>query len=170
VKILLYLLLIITANVVTASFPPLVVGLLIIPYGTLFVGFTFVMRDFVQDEIGKKKTYVVIALALLLSAVTSFFLGDTMMIVLASTISFFISEATDTEIYSNLKKSKAVRVLTSGVVGGTLDSVIFVVIGLSPLGAGFLPWGLVIYACLGQVAVKSIIQIIVYYIMKKKIV
>lgn len=52
----------------------------------------------------------------------------------------------------------SIRVLYSGIVGGMLDSAIFVVIGLSPLGAGFLPWGAVPFAILGQALVKTIIQ------------
>lgn len=50
------------------------------------------------------------------------------------------------------------RVLYSGIVGGFLDSAIFVVIGLSPLGANILPWEAVPAAILGQIIVKTIIQ------------
>jgi queuosine precursor transporter len=57
-----------------------------------------------------------------------------------------------------LKLPMSLRVLYSGIVGGMLDSAIFVVIGLSPLGAGFLPWEAVPFAILGQVLVKTIIQ------------
>lgn len=87
-------------------------------------------------------------------------LGDTLLIVVASAISFIVSESADTEIYTRLKLPIAWRVFYSGIVGGFLDSVIFVVIGLSPLGANILPWEAVPAAILGQIIVKTIIQMI----------
>ncbi|MNH45116.1 hypothetical protein D3C79_1074790 [compost metagenome] len=50
--------------------------------------------------------------------------------------------------------------LYSGIVGGFLDSAIFVIIGLSPIGAGFVPWEAVPYAILGQMIIKFIMQLI----------
>ncbi|KMY52217.1 VUT family protein [Peribacillus loiseleuriae] len=157
-RILLYLIAIVTANVVTASFAPLSIGVFIVPMGTLFIGATFILRDLVQNAFGRKKTYLAIGIALALSAIVSYILGDTLLIVLASAISFVISETTDTEIYSRLKLPMAWRVFYSGLVGGVLDSAIFVIIGLSPLGANFLPWEAVPFAILGQVIVKTVIQ------------
>lgn len=159
-KILLYMLSIILANIVTAAFQPFSLGVFIIPYGTLLIGLTFIFRDMVQRQFGRKNTYLIIGLALILSALTSFLLGDTLWIVLASAISFAISETTDTEIFTRLKKSFALKVLYSGTIGGILDSSVFVIVGLSPIGAGFLTWNLVIYAIIGQVVVKTIMQLI----------
>ncbi|MBM7610427.1 uncharacterized PurR-regulated membrane protein YhhQ (DUF165 family) [Lysinibacillus composti] len=159
-RILFYLLSIVIANVVTAAFAPIQFGAFIVPMGTLFVGATFIFRDLVQNKYGRGKTYVFIFTALILSAIVSYLLGDTLMIVAASAISFLVAETTDTEIYSRLKLSFAWRVFCSGIVGGLLDSVIFVIIGLSPLGAGFLPWEAVPAAILGQFIVKTIIQMI----------
>lgn len=157
-RIFLYLISIVIANVVTAGFAPMHFGIFIIPMGTLLVGATFILRDVVQNKYGKVKTYQFIGTALLLSALVSFYLGDTLLITLASAISFAISETTDTEIYSRLKLPMSWRVFYSGIVGGFLDSVIFVIIGLSPLGANFLPWEAVPAAIAGQVIVKTIIQ------------
>jgi queuosine precursor transporter len=157
-RILLYLVSIIAANVVTAKFAPLNLGIFIVPMGTLLIGATFIFRDLVQNQYGRKKTYGFIGLALILSAIFSYSLGDTLLIVLASALSFAIAETSDTEIYSRLKLPMAWRVFYSGLVGGLLDSVIFVIIGLSPLGAGFLPWEAIPYAIAGQVLVKTIIQ------------
>lgn len=157
-RILLYLIAIITANVVTASFSPLSIGVFIVPMGTLFIGATFILRDLVQNAYGRKKTYLAIGTALILSAIVSYLLDDTLLIVLASAVSFIISETTDTEIYSRLKLPMAWRVFYSGLVGGILDSTIFVIIGLSPFGANFLPWEAVPFAILGQVIVKTVIQ------------
>ncbi|MCP1146558.1 VUT family protein [Lysinibacillus endophyticus] len=159
-RILFYLLSIVIANVVTAAFAPMQLGIFIVPMGTLLVGATFIFRDLVQNKYGRKKTYLFIFIALVLSAVVSSMLGDTLMIVAASAISFLISETADTEIYSRLKVSMAWRVFYSGIIGGLLDSVIFVVIGLSPLGAGALPWEAIPFAIAGQFIVKSLIQMI----------
>jgi len=126
--------------------------------GTLFVGATFIFRDLVQNKYGRAKTYAFIFTALLLSALISFSLGDTLMIVAASALSFLIAETADTEIYTRLKLPMAWRVFYSGIVGGFLDSVVFVLIGLSPIGAGFLPWEAVPAAIIGQVVVKTVIQ------------
>ena len=157
-RILFYFLSIVTANVVTAAFVPIAFGIFIIPMGSLFIGATFILRDLVQNKYGRKRTYVFITSALLLSALVSYLLGDTLIIVMASALSFAVAETTDTEIYSRLKLPMSWRVFYSGIVGGLLDSAIFVIIGLSPIGAGMLPWEAVPAAILGQVIVKTIIQ------------
>ncbi|MGE6611190.1 VUT family protein [Peribacillus sp. NPDC076916] len=157
-RILLYLVSIITANVVTAAFAPLQFGMFIIPMGTLLIGGTFIFRDLVQNKFGRAKTYICIVIALILSACVSFLLGDTLLIVFASALSFVVAETADTEIYTRLKLPMSWRVFYSGIVGGFFDSVIFVVIGLSPLGANILPWEAVPAAVIGQIIVKTIIQ------------
>jgi queuosine precursor transporter len=157
-RIFLYLVSIITANVITAAFAPLHLGMFIVPMGTLLIGATFIFRDLVQNKYGRAKTYMFIGAALILSALVSFILGDTLQIVFASALSFAVAETTDTEIYTRLKLPMSWRVFYSGVVGGLLDSVIFVIIGLSPLGANFLPWEAVPAAIIGQIIVKTIIQ------------
>lgn len=157
-RIFLYLISIVAANVITAAFAPLHLGMFIVPMGTLLIGATFIFRDLVQNKYGRAKTYMFIGTALILSALVSFILGDTLQIVVASALSFAVAETTDTEIYSRLKLPMSLRVFYSGLVGGLLDSVIFVIIGLSPIGANFLPWEAVPAAILGQVIVKTIIQ------------
>lgn len=159
-RIILYVLAIIAANVITANIAPLNFGLFIVPTGTLLIGLTFILRDFVQNKYGRNRTYQVISSALVLSAATSWALGDTLWIVFASALAFVISETADTEIFTRLKTSFSQRVLLSGVVGGTLDSVVFAVVGLSPIGANFLPWSVIPLAVLGQVIVKLIMQFI----------
>ncbi|WP_274308802.1 VUT family protein [Solibacillus daqui] len=166
-RVLFYLLSIVIANVVTARFAPLEFGMFIVPMGTLFVGATFIFRDLVQNKHGRAKTYIFIFIALLLSGAVSFSLGDTLMIVAASAISFVIAESADTEIYTRLKLPMAWRVFYSGIVGGLLDSVIFVIVGLSPLGAGFIPWEAVPAAIVGQVIVKTVIQLLGALILKQ---
>lgn len=158
---ILYLLLIATANLLTAKFDPLVLagGTLIVPLGSLFAGSVFILRDLVQLKHGKGKTYTTILWASALSAVLSVSLGDTAHVAVASVVAFFVSEAADTEIFSRVRRSLAARILLSGIVGGCLDSVLFVLLGLSPLGANMIPWEAVPSAVLGQMLVKIGVQI-----------
>lgn len=168
----LYLLLITLSNLITARFNPIVLanGIFIIPVGSFFAGAVFVLRDLVQIKHGKRKTYTMICLATILSAFTSFLIGDTVHIAISSIIAFFISELVDTEIFSRAKKSLAVRVFLSGIVGGSLDSIVFVVLGMSPLGANILRWEAVPFAILGQMLTKAIVQsfALVYLMIFKK--
>ncbi|EMR07184.1 hypothetical protein C772_00829 [Bhargavaea cecembensis DSE10] len=157
-RIFLYLISIVIANVATAALMPLEFGIFIIPVGTLFAGATFIFRDLVQNKYGRKKTYMFIVIALVLSATVSFILGDTLAIVAASALAFIIAESADTEIYSRLKVSFVWRVFYSGIVGGILDSAVFVIVGMSPIGAGFIPWEAVPVAILSQVIAKSAVQ------------
>jgi uncharacterized PurR-regulated membrane protein YhhQ (DUF165 family) len=154
----LYFLSIVLANVITAAFAPISIGMLLIPCGSFLIGATFIFRDLVQNQHGRKKTYLFIIGALILSGITSRILGDPLAIMFASAVAFAVSETTDTEIYSRLRLPMSQRVLYSGIAGGILDSSIFVVIGLSPIGAGFLSWELVPYAIAGQIIVKVIMQ------------
>src|SRR5699024_2059539 len=160
-RILIYLLSIVLANVITAKFAPLDLGLFIIPCGTLFIGLTLVMRDMVQNKYGRMKTYMWIVAALVLSAITSHLLGDALWVVFASTLSFIISETADTEIYTRFKLPFVKRVMYSGVVAGFLDSSVFVIVGIGPLGLGYVSWALVPYAILGQWVAKALMQLIV---------
>lgn len=156
----LYLLLIVATNLITAKYNPISLfdGVLIIPVGSLFAGGVFVLRDLVQMKHGKEKTYTLILLATILSSAMTILNGDVAYIATASAVAFFVSESVDTEIFSHVRRSFAARVLLSGIVGGVLDSAIFVIVGLSPLGANMLPWALVPFAVMGQVAAKTVVQ------------
>jgi hypothetical protein len=161
IRISIYLLSIILANVITARFAPMEIGPLIIPYGTLLIGLTLVMRDMVQNRYGRMRTYILIGLALVLSAISSYLLGDPLWVVFASTLSFIISETADTEIYTRFKLPFVRRVMYSGIVAGFLDSAIFVIVGIGPLGLAYVPWSLVPYAILGQWVAKVVMQLVV---------
>ncbi|NLI91304.1 MAG: VUT family protein [Peptococcaceae bacterium] len=158
--LILYLLAIVTANVITASFTPMQLGPFLIPWGTWLIGATLVLRDLIQNKYGRRSAYYAIIIALILSAVTSKILGDTLAITAASAISFLLSESVDTEIYTRYKVTFLKKVFTSGIISGFLDSVVFIVIGLSPLFSGFLPWEAIPNAILGQFTVKSAMQMI----------
>ncbi len=165
--IIMYFFVLVIANIVTARFAPMDFGLFIVPYGTIFIATSFFIRDFIQERFGKKATYQVIFSALIVSATTSYILDDGLWIVLASAITFAISESADTEVFSRIKASFANRMLISGLIGTLSDSTIFVIIGLSPIGVGFLSWSIVPMAIFGQVIVKYAVQFIAYIAIKK---
>lgn len=167
--IILYLIVIVVANIVTAILPPISFWIFIVPMGTFFVGFAFLLRDYIQMRVGKRKTYQIILFALVLSGATSILVGDMLWITFASALTFVVSESIDTEVFSRIKTSFTKRVVISGVIGGVVDSSVFVIIGLSPLGAGIIGWNMVPYAILGQVVVKSAIQFAVVFVVRKKI-
>jgi uncharacterized PurR-regulated membrane protein YhhQ (DUF165 family) len=159
-RIILYLLSIVAANLVTASLAPLHILGFIVPVGTFLIGASFVLRDFTQMKYGRKAAYIAIGVALVLSAVTSLALKDTMMVVIASALSFIVSETINTEVFTAMyQKSYAKRIIISGVIGGLLDSGIFVLVGLSPLfGSNMLPWAFVANAIIGQFIFKALMQ------------
>jgi uncharacterized PurR-regulated membrane protein YhhQ (DUF165 family) len=159
-RILLYVLSIIVANIITDKIHPIEIWKFIIPTGSILIGLNLVLRCLVQNKYGRKAAYGVIALALVASAITSFILGDSEWIVFASALSFAVSETTDTEIYTRLKLSMPLRVLYSGIVGGILDSSVFVIVALSPIGTSILPWFAVPMAILGQILIKSLMQLV----------
>ena len=157
--IFLYLISIAAANVITAACAPVsLFGLLIIPAGSAIAGLTFVLRDMVQERHGAKTTTGAILAATVLSAALSVSLGDTAHIAVASVVAFIVSEFIDAFIFTLMRSSFYKRVVTSGFIGGLVDSGIFVVLGLSPIGAGMLTWSQVPFAILGQSVVKAALQ------------
>lgn len=156
----LYILAVVISNFLAAYFMPLELGVFLIPWGTFFIGLTFVFRDLVQLQLGRTKTYYVIAIALLISIAMSIFYGDMFFVTLASALSFLFSEVADTEIFTRFKVGFYKRIMASGIVGGIIDSAVFIVIGLSPIFTGILTWEQVPYAIAGQFIVKTLMQAI----------
>lgn len=166
---IIYILLIVIANLLTANIEPLNISLFIIPCGTLFIGFTFIVRDILQKKVGHKKIYLYIFLAMLINFLMSIINKDLFYITLASMLAFIFSETIDTEIYTKFKnKCFGDRIILSGIFSSFIDSIIFVVIGLSPLTTNILSWNLIFYTIIGQYLFKLIIQIIVGIIYKIK--
>lgn len=157
-SIVFYISAILIANFLSATFAPLQIGPFLISPGTFTIAASFILRDLVQNRYGRGKTYGFIVMALVLSAVTAKSLGDPLAIVIASACAFAVSESTDTEIYSRLKLPMAWRVWWSGLAGGILDSGVFVILGLSPLGMGFIPWQFIPMAIIGQALFKIAMQ------------
>ena len=156
--VFLYVVAILAGNWLSSAFIPISIGPFLVSPGTFTIGFTFILRDLVQYEFGRKKTYAFICSALILSLIQSVIMGQGLPIVVASAVAFTVSETTDTEIYTRLKLPSHWRVWWSGFVGGILDSAVFIVLGLSSVGMNFMPWSVVPMAIVGQSLIKVLMQ------------
>lgn len=157
--IIAYIASIVLANLLTAHYAPAELGPFLVTWGTWLIGATFILRDLVQRAHGRRIAYQAIAAALIASAATSHLLGDTTWITVASALAFLVSESTDTEIYSRLRARFSTRILVSGLVASPLDTVIFAIVGLSPLTTGFVAWSQMPNLILGQLIVKMGMQV-----------
>lgn len=146
---------VVAANLITANTGPVPIGPFLVTWGTFLIGATLVLRDFVQLRHGCGASYQAILVALVLSAVASVVLHDPLAITGASAIAFAFSEIIDTELFTRVRSSLAGRIFLSGTVSGLADSAIFVVLGLSPLTTGFVPWAFIPSAIVGQYLVKT---------------
>lgn len=122
------------------------------PSGVLFVGLAFVLRDFVQRQLGLTWAIVAIVIGALLSGLVS-----SRDLVLASVLAFAISETLDLLVYTPLQKRNfLIAVLVSGIVGAAVDSVVFVWIAFGSLDY---VWGQIIgklWMTLGAVLIISV--------------
>ena len=99
---------------------PVAPGLLA-PSGVLMIGLALVLRDLVQRRLGPGWTAVAIIFGALLSAWIA-----PGALVLASASAFLLSEFADMAVYTPLQKKRLVlAVLLSGLVGLTIDSIVF---------------------------------------------
>jgi len=158
--ILLYVLAVAAANVLTATTTPLFFLGFVITWGTFFAGATFVLRDLVQREHGRGVAYAAIGAGLAVSAAFALIYRDALPIAVGSLVAFAVSESLDTEVFSRLDRPFPHRVAISGLVGGLVDTALFVVIALSPLWSGILTWGEVPRAILGVYLVKAALQLL----------
>jgi uncharacterized PurR-regulated membrane protein YhhQ (DUF165 family) len=161
VYVSLYIAAIVAANVTTAHTAPLMIGAFAVTNGTWFIAATFPLRDAVQLHAGRRASYAAIGVALGASAATSSALGDTLAITAASALAFAVSESIDTETFTRLRCRLSRRVLISGMISAPIDSVLFAVVGLSPLGAGFVAWSDLWRVIAAQIVAKSIVQAVV---------
>lgn len=163
--IILYLLALAGANVSTAELNPIFVDFLgqtvAITAGTFFIGALFFLRDTVQARHGVKAAYTTIFVALGLNLLLSFHYDDLLWITAASAAALLISEVSDTIVYSRYDGDFGPRILASGAVSTPLDSIVFVVLGLSPLTTGIIPWSAVLATIILQAIIKFGMQLVV---------
>lgn len=90
------------------------------PSGVLLIGVALVCRDVVQETFGKATTLG----AICVGVAASYFVNPA--VATASAVAFAVGELCDFAIYTNIRKHhKALAVATSGVVGGAIDSFVF---------------------------------------------
>ena len=166
--IALYVAAVALANIVTATTDPLFIWGFVVTWGTFFAGATFVLRDLVQRERGRQVAYLAIGAGLLVSAAFSLIYADALPIAVGSLVAFAVSEALDTEVFTRLDRSFSTRVAVSGLVGGLIDTALFVVIALSPLWSGILTWGQVPRAILGVYIVKAALQLAGAFVLRRE--
>ncbi len=118
---------------------------LMAPSGVLMIGLALVLRDLVQRRLGARFSII----AIIAGAGLSIFLAPPNL-VLASGLSFLISELADFLVYTPLQKRRLVlAVFASGLVGLTIDSIIFLYLAFGNL-----------YFVTGQIVGKSLMIII----------
>jgi uncharacterized PurR-regulated membrane protein YhhQ (DUF165 family) len=128
---ILYLLSIVSVNWLFAHTEP-IWG---IPPATFLVGLVFVLRDYVQRQIGHK-----VLLVMLLGCGISFFMASPI-VATASLTAFLAAEASDWGIYTVLPYRFHHRVLASSVIGVAVDTMVFLpMIGLFSWQAAAVMW------------------------------
>ena len=154
----LYVLVFAAANVVTAATTPAEIGPWLVTWGTWFVGFAFILRDAVHLRLGRQGAYACLGVGVVLAAITSWALGDTLLVLVGSCAAIAVSEAADTEVFARLREHLGVGVGASGIVGSILDSVIFATVGLGL--SGIVPWSAIDNVIVGQIVIKGALQLI----------
>ena len=99
------------------------------PSGVLMIGLALVLRDLVQRRLGKLWSII----AILIGAVISGFVAPVALVV-ASVSAFLFSELADFAVYTPLQRDRLIfAVFASGVVGITIDSVLFLYLAFGSL-------------------------------------
>lgn len=140
-----YLLSVVAANIASVHWPPLVIGGLLVPAGTLFAGTSLTARDLVHDTLGARGAAMGIVAGAGLSALLA-----SPQIARASVVAFTASEIMDALIYARLRhRTRLGAVAASNALGLVLDSALFV-----PLAFGSVD------AVPGQIVGKTIATIV----------
>lgn len=152
---------IVAANYVTTEYGMTPVGFgLVATAGTYFAGLTFVLRDTVQDGLGKLATVGLI----IAGAGLSYLVSDPF-IALASGVAFLVSELADLAVYTPLRRRGYVRAaIASNVVGAAVDTVLFLWV------AGFPIQQALAGQMVGKVAVTAaVVALVAAYRLRRKV-
>ncbi len=91
------------------------------PSGVLAIGVALVARDFIQRQLGRRAALLAIGVGVLLS-----YLVANPAIATASAVAFALGEFSDFAVYTPLARRRlALAVAASGVIGGLIDSLVF---------------------------------------------
>lgn len=140
----LFLACIVAANWATTHYGMWPVGFgLMATAGTYFAGFTFVLRDSVHDTWDRRSVIALIVLGAGLSLILALLLTDPgflppgvtpARIALASGAAFLVAELADLAVYAPLRRRGYIRAaVASNVVGGFIDTVVFLAIAGFPI-------------------------------------
>lgn len=101
--------------------------------GTYFAGLTFVLRDTLQDALGK---WAVLGL-IVVGALLSYLISDPF-IALASGVAFAVSELADLLVYTPLRRRGYIRAaVASNIVGAVVDTFLFLWIAGFPIAGAW---------------------------------
>ncbi len=149
-QVVLYILLIVAADVAAARWiVPLPFGLAV-PAGVFFFSPIFTLRDSLHERYGWKWVTGFVFLSAGVSAAIAVISGNSLLgkVTAAGLLAYLVSENSDTLIYQLLHRHSFMRrVLASNAVSTLLDSGIFITIAFGPL------WTLI----LGQYIVKMML-------------
>ncbi|MFC2170712.1 VUT family protein [Calditrichota bacterium] len=125
---ILYILLIIAANILASLWIVPLPFNLSVPAGVFLFAPIFTMRDRIQVDRGVRWIYGLILLAGVLSWLTGLATGSSLLskISIAGFIAFLLSETLDTIIFTIFRKSFTIRALASNFVSALLDSALFI--------------------------------------------
>lgn len=127
---------------------------------SLLVGFIYILRDFSQNEIGRKNIFFAMAMAGMLT----YLLAHPAQAA-ASLIAFLCGELTDWLVYSTMKRPLSQRVLVSNLISIPVD-IIVVLMGLQFAMPGFLalnPFNFMI-----MYASNMASAVLVFYVLRHK--
>lgn len=123
----LYVAAIVAANLLVATYGPW----FSVVNSFLLIGLDFSLRDSLHDRIGVWRVLGLVVLAGAISCLTNPAAG---MIALASSVSFVLSNGTDTAIYQKLIRRRwSIRSNASNVGGAAVDSVVFPLLAFGAL-------------------------------------
>lgn len=101
--------------------------------GAYFAGLAFILRDAVQDALGRRW----VGGALIAGAIVSYAVSSPALAI-ASAVAFMVSESADMAVYTPLRASGYLRAaLVSNTVGAAIDTLVFLGLAGFPVWASF---------------------------------
>lgn len=146
--LLAYISAIVTANITAGWVLPSISGITT-TVGTLLFGATFTLRDRLH-RYGRRRVYLAIASAVVLTALIALFTGAGWRILGASVVALAIAESADTEIFHRIPGGWWRRALGSNAVSVPLDTALFNVLAFG----GAWTWPLLLSVSIGDIVVK----------------